>query len=502
MAPSFSAADTPPPCAASSSFLRQLALGIARAWLVAAIAFALVLGAGWLAIHTDANRLRANIARGIANGAIPVTDTPDPHGAAGIHPLNECLIYLMVGLRSSDRFRNALSPLAPIEFRNDSPKRATGGLPAICPKLRAWALTGRATFPVAYYDRYLHGHRLLATLTVLTLGARRTRVLLTDLCYMLVIGLVFVNLAGIPARLGRRMPSTTLLPPHVRHLSFAVIGLWLLCADGMPAFAPLLSHAPSMILLFVLLLLGGCLDWQHMPIGRMEYVMAAFGTLTCIFEFLIGSLPLMAGAVLLIVGCAVGRGSWRQEGRRPADAMVAFGTGFLAILVIKQIVVVAVDPDEFFAFMQSLAVRMGSRPHDWGVAQHIGLRTVMDALRWKLDVILPLPERWRYVIVLATAAQGVVSILVTVRARRDLMPLVLFTLSAAMPLLWYPLFPDHTVEHARFMVRMLVWPMGMASVLMIVALHATLSARASTGDGVRSLAGRRNRGAGAYPPAA
>lgn len=440
--------------------------------LCGVLACGAVIALGALAVSIDPGVIRAGIVQGLSDGTIPTTDTPAPDGPAGVHPLNECLIHLMAGLRSDDVLLDAITPLAPIQFIAYRPDAAdTNGLPNVCPKLVAWAPAGEARFEVGRYHRYLHGHRLLAMLGLRVVDASVVGVGLAAACYGLGLAILVVNIARM-----RRELAATPLPALPRGPCLAVVGATLLTCYGLPHFAHLLSHAPSTIIFLAFLLTASLLRLDSPPMRRFLLLMAGFGALSCVFEFLIGAFPILVAGYLLVMALD-SQGSPAQL-QRTVLGLTAMTVAFATALIAKLAVSLAVDPDAARAFLDAMTRRMSWSLEAGGQATRLGVVDLVNALRWKLTNTFPGPPWVGYLLLGLSGAQITLcgGFLVTRKTTR--MPALLALSSCAVIGGWYLAFPDHTVQHASFMVRMLVWPVSVGWVL---TLGAVLQVRKTPG---------------------
>lgn len=424
---------------------------VAIRWLLVAAgigvgACAAAVFGGRFAAGIDGDHARSEVARGIALGTIPDSDTPEPYGRRGPHPFNECLIYMMAASKSGAPWRDAIAPPAPAPIVA-SAEAVPGG---VCGPLADWAQTGRMEIPLAPYGRYLQGHRLLAAAALALDAVAYVPLVLSTACYcLLALSLLRIGIA-LASGAWRQGDGRT------RLLGLGVVSACFLLFYALPGFSRTLSHAPADLGLFTLLCLACGRDLLERSGMALAVIFGAFGAWAAVFEFLSGPLPMLVALVAVIHGLSTsvsGPTRLACASLAVAIALAAFATTFLA----KQCALWLVEPAVAVHSVDALLrwIR-GTRQSTVQVLP--SWRELFDMLRWQLPDLYMLPTGAAYALAglsLLSTAAGVL-LLRTSRAV-EVSKVVLLAAPLLVAAAWYAVLPKHTVVHVNFMVRLLVW---------------------------------------------
>ena len=421
----------------------------AIAWGVSIALFAMLLlfGANKLALSDNLPQARARLTQAFAQADL--TDANYAHGNSiiGSHQYNDCLILGMAfdqpaGLRQE----LSISPLIPGIARRDS----AGNFPdydAPCLALHKLVRGDGDVVSTQYYHRYLHGQVVLTRLLLPSLGVAGIRVIYKSLLSLLLLGGLSVALMRLTQK-----RSTVYVGFVITFVCFARL-------FGLGEFGQSLGHAPS-DMLAVAYLLFACLSAETGPSTKtMLAAAAAFGALTMILELLTGGLPL---GVAIIVGTSAMMLPRTASAQSAIKAMLSSLTAFLAAAITCVVCKLAASVAVFgstvlYDYGRQLGTRMALRKVD-------SLPTSPALFLKKLVGGLSSLAEYSHVLV-----AGIILIAITAgiwglrsvwrsspwsagRTRATL--LALSTLPIA---LWFPLFWQHTIQHAWFMDRILVW---------------------------------------------
>ncbi|HYH23007.1 MAG TPA: hypothetical protein VD995_30720 [Azospirillum sp.] len=488
--------------------LRALVLACAGTVLLALLAMAAYFALNLAATFIDRDAATARIRQAAEAGDF-ARDVPLPLGADEVLPRiagNDCRVLAGVVFPYPSRVDEALSPRMTAEEPPVIPPSANG-LPKP-PCLRLITLAGMADPGAAagyVYHRYLHGHRLFARVLApyvppLALGA-----ITLVATHALVLVLLGAALAQAAARGGAGSA-----PGRARDHAFAALALAFLLFYGLGLFGWNFSLAlPDVVIL------GFILFAYRYPLGRLGerafvLTVAGFGVLTAVFEFLTGGIPL--GLTVLLGMVALGEAPDRRAlVWRAVLGTAVFGTAIAACFAIKlAFLVLYAGPGEAATFFASLSERTGGRfvygltPADLARAQHFGFDLgaaegrLLPSLAYLLFRLGEASHRIAFGSgALGTAVLAGATVLVPTLAvlawrapagadaRLPRAETVLLLLTPLVLLLWFLAFVNHTILHAVWMVRVLVWMPALAAVL------AVRAAARPEGLGLRHMAAFR-----------
>lgn len=433
---------------------RDIARAIGRALLIAipvgVAVYAGFLALAWVSLGADRAALVGAAREGFAQRQLQVEqgyrfgDTD-----LGIHQYNDCLILYQAIDDRAPAAQRAVSPLSPVLER---------GFP--CLQLRTLVTTGPDR-PPHFYHRYLHAHTTIARLLLPSLGVRGTREL-----YRLLISVVLlasIAYAGIDVARGRRGDLAAV---------WLILSLVFARLYGLEGFGQSLGHAPADLILIGFLLFLNRASAAG-PLSRpVAWTAAAlFGALTIQFEFLTGGLPL--GFALVLGGMTL---ALRPDPALPATvagAAAAYLAGALVCAAAKLVALwVTFGPAPLADIMAQLMVRtgVGTPPATDGAT---GLGDFLGNWWIGADALAP-GMRWLTVGLLGLALIGGgwgYRRLSRSPDETDRMRATALLGSNLAILLWLAVFWQHSVTHALFMARLLVWPIATGSALFVLAIR-------------------------------
>ena len=425
---------------------RIATLDLARRTIVAAVAgagiallamllFGLAARAG---LNRDLPQARANIGAAFETGALQQRDWVAGDTGIGHHQYNDCLIlWQAIDQRGTAR-ELAVSPL----------RHVPTGERSMCDGLRGLA-AGEPPPPRDFYHRYVHGHTTLARYLLPAIGVEGMRILFRTASTLLVLAGVALSLVAL-AR-GRR---------PVEGLFWLIVFLSFSRWFGLESFGQSLGHGPAdaVHLAFLLFLAAASFGGG---LSRRTAILAsgAFGALVAIFEFLTGGIPLGLAAVIGGVPFATARD------RAPAsfvwDALVAFCAGVLVCLGVKLLAALYMfGPSSFADTAAQLQLRAGLATGQGETAGvEIDLRFVAKKLLTGLGGLaagMHVMAGATIALAVAAGAWGARRLLrggdAGLRDRAVALLLSNAAIALMLGLLW-----QHTLIHAWFMERTLVW---------------------------------------------
>ena len=421
----------------------------AIAWGVSIALFAMLLlfGANKLALYDNLPEARARLTEAFVQADL--TDANYAHGNSiiGSHQYNDCLILGMAldqpgGLRQE----LSVSPLIPGISRPSSAKGPDYDAP--CLALHKLVRGDRDVVSTTYYHRYLHGQVVLTRLLLPSLGVAGMRAIYKSLLSLFLLG----GLSLALVRLAQRRSTV--------YVGFVIAFVCFARLFGLGEFGQSLGHAPSDMLLVVYLLFA-CASAETGPSTKtMLMAAAAFGALTMILELLTGGLPL---GIAMIVGTSAMMLPRTASAQLPVKAMLGSLTAFLAAAITCVVCKLAA----------SVAVFGSSVLYDYGrqLGMRMALRKVDNLPMLSCALLAEARGRiksslaeYSHLLVAGTILIAIIAGIWGLRAVRRASPwpaerirATLLGLSTLPIALWFPLFWQHTIQHAWFMDRILVW---------------------------------------------
>jgi hypothetical protein len=386
----------------------------------------------------------------------------------GASQYNDCVIFSTAYFRAGTQLEDLVTPVYPNLSRVD-PDENDGA----CRMLEI-ALDADEENRVGYvrYHRYLFGQRgiVAAALQVMSIDSLR-----------LALAVVTHAMAACAIIWG----LFTMLRDQRLGLALVLSGTALMFVFGLRYFGQSVAHAPGDFVAMVLLLwmLTSDPHDSQRKSGTLT-ALALFGGLTAIFEFMIGTLPAGATAVLLGYAWHASRASvsatlaWRNA----AYGVSAFIGGFLALFAIKLISAVGVyGPGVLHDFGGHLLDVAGVSPNRWSMSWLELTWTAVNGLGGNFSRLFDGDEWFAVVVVVIAALAALTALLRTRNANAVLYLLAMLAVPA-----WFILFPDHTARHGWFMARICIWPMIAAGVFFISTLRPD-AAEIETAVGARPL---------------
>lgn len=324
----------------------------------------------------------------------------------------------------------------------------------------------------AYYHRYLHGDRILAglVLAMMPFGMASGGLLL--ICWLL-LGL----LAAVAVRDWRRGAD------RPRAMAFVAVSVCLALFYGLPVYGWSFSFAPSDIVIFAFLLASYRFPLCRLRPDRFVLLMSLFGALTAAFEFLTGAIP--SGLSALLVAIALGGAPDRKcLQTRLFGGVFWFSATVVFCFAVKMAVVAALwSGTELSAFVEQLSARMGTRAtlsaneitqlSALGIsADHVQTSRTLASAYALAKIVY-----FGWILAFGSHAAGAAVVLggpllavargsralfrrTSAIGGRDRLREWTFLAVVGVAPAWYVAFPNHTIEHAFFMVRPMVWPLA------------------------------------------
>lgn len=353
----------------------------------------------------------------------------------GFFQYNDCNVLQMIANSNPSRLSGALSPIV-YSANHDWTDQ--------CAVLHRVAAEGADLSGLIenHYSRYWHGYRVGVAMALRAMELRTLRRVLG--------GGVWLSLAAFLV-LTVRAGGTTRRVGLAITLSAAL--LW-----AVPYFDQGFTFGfGDAALIFGLAVLAA---QPHLArhVDTIAPFAAIFGAVIAFFEMLTGQLP-VAAAWLVAVIVAVRRDqapSAATDVRVLSFALAAFGTGAVVTVVIKQVLAFTLsDPGAGHAFFSHLAMyadvpeASGRRP---------GVLLPFIRLADAAYVLTYGSKNAGYVLVMLVTLLWMLGASLAWRDRRVTtnMDRVVLLVASLAPVVWVLLLPQHTVIHARFMVRILV----------------------------------------------
>lgn len=400
--------------------------------LVGAAFFLAFAALNYLSLRQDATVARGAVIAAFTAGELGHPESLRGNTAVGQHQFNDCLILAMALDRGAPAAQLAVSPIRPVFSRTDGP----------CGDLDRYAHGEAPDGLLYFYHNYIHGQTMLTRFLLPRIGVKGMRAgyhLLGSL--LLLAGLLTAMLSLVR----RRRAGLFWL---IAFLCFARF-------FGLEAFGQSLGHGPSdLVLLGMALLLAVAGSRGGARPRSLILAAAAFGALTMIFELLTGGVPL--GLALLIGGTAFAMREEDEIAPCILAAVTAFSAAIAACVLCKAALVVAQFGGGALRIPGlALAVRTGNL-HVPGRAEPFSPIVFVARLVEGLDSLVP-GMRWLAFGILTLAFGFGAWGFQRLRRTPERAKAALLAASWLPILLWFPIFSQHTIEHAWFMDRILVW---------------------------------------------
>ncbi len=448
---------------------------VLKATGVAVLIMLLFFVASYFSLGRQLEAAKANVRSAFTSGELlPYANKTLGNTILGVHQFNDCLILGMsLDQRPGLERELLVSPIRtafpvtvedPVVGAALPPTMVERSDPAEpCPVLYHFLAGDTPVSGVEYYHRYLHGQTILTRYLLPIMSVSMIRLLYSSLLSLTVT-------AGFAYSLYMLTTGVKLTTYLVWAVVFVAFSRWF----GLESFGQSLSHGPSdlIIVAYLLFLCGASRKGLGAP--ALLILSAVFGSFTMIFEFLTGGLPLGAALMIGLVPLAL-----RQDGVSVRIAgvtlqcLLAFATAAVVCIVLKIIIALAtfglgVIPD----FVDALGKRMSigdtsSMPN--GGLLLFGSKIVggLSGLAGNMRLLAGLT------IALAVGAGlwGITAIRKFSSSERLREQSLLLLASNAVIPVWLAAFWQHTIQHAWFMDRILVWPIASGFALFTLGMH-------------------------------
>ena len=446
-----------------------------KAFGVAVLIMLLFFIASYFSLGRQLETARSNVRAAFASGELlPGANKALGNTILGVHQFNDCLILGMsIDQRPGLERELLVSPIR-AAFSATVEDRGVGATlpPTIversdpaepCPVLYHLAEGDTPLTGVEYYHRYLHGQTILVRYLLPVMSVNMIRLLYSSLLSLTVT-------AGFAY-------SLIMLATGVRHATYLVWAVVFVAFSrwfGLESFGQSLSHGPSDLIIVAYLLFLCIASRRGLGAPALLMSSAVFGSLTMIFEFLTGGLPLGAALMIGLIPLAL-----RQDAARlrmagvTLQCLLAFATAAVACIVLKILIALAtfgfgVLPDFFDALGKRMSIGDTSTMSNGGLMV-FGSKIIggLSGLAGNMRLLAGLT------IALAVVAGiwGFTTIrMCSLSDRLREQSLFLLASNVVIPV-WLVAFWQHTIQHAWFMDRILVWPIASGFALFTLGVH-------------------------------
>ena len=442
---------------------------------VAVLIMLLFFIASYFSLGRQLETARSNVRAAFASGELlPGANKALGNTILGVHQFNDCLILGMsIDQRPGLERELLVSPIR-AAFSATVEDRGVGATlpPTIversdpaepCPVLYHLAEGDTPLTGVEYYHRYLHGQTILVRYLLPVMSVNMIRLLYSSLLSLTVT-------AGFAY-------SLIMLATGVRHATYLVWAVVFVAFSrwfGLESFGQSLSHGPSDLIIVAYLLFLCIASRRGLGAPALLMSSAVFGSLTMIFEFLTGGLPLGAALMIGLIPLVL-----RQDAARlrmagvTLQCLLAFATAAVACIVLKILIALAtfgfgVLPDFFDALGKRMSIGDTSSMSNGGLMV-FGSKIIggLSGLAGNMRLLAGLT------IALAVVAGiwGFTTIrMCSLSDRLREQSLFLLASNVVIPV-WLVAFWQHTIQHAWFMDRILVWPIASGFALFTLGVH-------------------------------
>ncbi len=468
----------------SRSLIGLIGRSMAVALATAAVAVLCLVGLNALAVSLDDEPLRRALAESLDRETGAISDSPEA--------FNDCLIPVMT-LLDDGRFVERIVTAQRV-YRLERPHQPCRALEQVIKR----GDIDREEYVAVFYHQYWVGHRLLMKTLVPTFGVSGVRSVFWWSTFGLLAGGLVWSVRRV-AIVGLRSPEV--FSPLAQAL---LIASFLLFHDLWNRAASFTS-APSNLLIFAVLLVGPLVPLRAWSTSRGAVVLATLGALVAYFDLLFGAV--LIGFVCLLASISLSPASgrqqplalWYQQPRLRAllAGSSAYVVGFLATMLLHVVVADLVFEQNVLAFFwDQLSFRLqgGQRttlPEEINVMfdHEPTISRMVSRLGERLGVIgFGSVTVGGSLLVLSGIAHVFAATWIwRRRSDRDFewFRLLGLLLSSLAIVAWYVIFLEHTLVHARLMVRLLSWNIGIAAVLTSALVLARAPKRGTRESGVR-----------------
>ncbi|WP_044564861.1 hypothetical protein [Azospirillum sp. B4] len=402
-----------------------------------------------------------------------------PGATIPVYAPNDCLILSMLVIPPRDGIVKAAvspqTPGGPAEVGGDSRLPDAPQCQGLG-RLLSSMDSGSPLPELAYYHRYIHAYRVAM--------AGMLRIFSFNAASLILLAATVLPLAYLLVQASRGVMNG-----EARGLPYAALATILLMFSGVGVFDFSFSFAPTDILTYLYLVAAYHGLLTKAPARLFSACLCIAGALIADFEFLTGAIPSFISAFLLTV--AIDAGRLDQDLRRKLATgfacfclTVAASFGFKILLVS-----VLWGPSAYLDFGHQLMTRLGSAvtlsTREAELLGPYGITEQALASSRPLATAYALVKPFYFGYMLAYGSEGLGVTLIILAflagaaatfvilrrsmAKRGVAGGWLYPMACGIAPLWYASFPNHSIEHAFFMVRILAWSLA-ASGVMVAAL--------------------------------
>jgi len=419
---------------------------------ISTVGIALFLLLSFLSLDRGVDEMRQRIAAAYVGGDLGSRDYRFGNTVIGVHQFNDCLILGMALDQRGSKRQLAVSPLL-------ATFPETGLRVEPCRSLRKLASGEAPQATELYYHRYLHGQTVLVRYLLPRLGLRWLRLVFAGALSLAIMGVVALSMYRL-AR-GENLWS---------HLLLLSLGLSLARWFGLETFSQSLGHAPADLVIAVFALSICAMARRGVTLKQLVLVSALFGFATVLMELLTGGLPL---GLALVIGASPFLLRDPSDARAIVHATLlaaaAFGGAAGVTLLLKLGVAAAVFGTEV---LSDFALHLAHRTSG---AADVGALTWLQRLTAGLSALSGGMRFLSAAALIVSVCGGVWGLLTIRRCLPDRLlwtKCLILGFSNLVLLLWLIVFWQHTIEHAWFMDRMLVWTIASGAALFAFGLVA------------------------------
>jgi hypothetical protein len=456
---------------------RWAAAGLGAACLAAVVATLALTAVLYAMQSLPRAGITAHIRSSFTTGALQEHDWLWGNDRLGLNQYNDCLVIQMFF------FRRAAwaDTVAPLVVFNDWPVPLwadNGEYISECAIARAAAFAEAplALYPAeAYfaYSRYIHAFRLPAYLLLELFDVGAIRRLYQMLAFGVLVLLLITHLLVMLWRAERADERRGAGAQVSQGVFFGMLALIFLRFYGLALFAPSLTHAPSDMLLFVAIAVLSWLNLTRTSSRRLCVLCGIFGAWVLALDFLHGALPLGLAA---LIGCVAMKADRHAAAGQMAAAVCRAGSSFVvgagAALLVKLVTVaITFGSQGITGFFAQLHYRMAGK--------RFPLSAVWSRLSENLEVLFFDDYHCSIALLGVTGLCLLVAygMALACGTRASALQAHLLVLSVLVIGVWYGVFRNHSVIHAGFMVRLLVWPLTATAGMVIVAVSGVAHRR-------------------------
>jgi hypothetical protein len=424
--------------------------------------------------------IMAHIRSSFTNGALQEHDWLFKNDHLGFNQYSDCLLIQMFFFRR-DAWADTVAPIVvfndwPVPLRADNGKQISE-----CAIARSAAFSDAPfdLYPAQFYfpySRYIHAFRLPAYLLLEKFDVGAIRRLYRMMAFGVLVMILVTHLLVILWRAERADDRPREGDHVIQGVFFVMLSLIFMRFYSIDVFDLSLVHAPSDILIFAAIAVISLLNITRTSYRTLCSLCGIFGALVFALDFLHGALPLGLAA---LIGCVAMKVDRKSSAEQIATSVFLAGSSFVVgagVALLVKIVTSAVTfgPQAVTGFFLQLNYRMtgGGFP----------LSDVWIRLSKNLDVIFFEDYRFSRASLFGTGLCLIVAygIALARATRASVVQAHVLLLSVLVIGIWYLVFRNHSVIHASFMVRLLVWPLTATAGMVIVAV----SGGAHIGPGV------------------